>query len=107
MVNSRPAIVVYVESPSRPAAIAVPKYRPDCAAAAPRVPAAAFASGTTITIPSAATAATAPTINGRTRNGLLREEPEGTGELVVTMASLSRFRGGAPTHDSRGGRPPP
>src|SRR5512142_341923 len=40
MLNSRAAIVVYVESPSRLLAIAVPKYRPDCAAAAPSVDAA-------------------------------------------------------------------
>src|SRR3954454_19670439 len=91
MLNSRPAIVVYAESPSRPAAIAVPKYRPDCAAAAPRVPAAAFASGITLTIttPTAATAAPAPLISDRTRNDRVREEPgECTGELVATMASF-------------------
>ena len=40
MLNSRFAIVVYAESPSLPAAMAVPKYRPLCAAAAPSVVAA-------------------------------------------------------------------
>ncbi|KKK05010.1 hypothetical protein, partial [Micromonospora sp. HK10] len=50
----------YVESPSRPAAIAVPKYRPDCAAAAPSVLAAAFADGIMIATAATVTALTAP-----------------------------------------------
>src|SRR2546423_2424836 len=45
MLNSRSRIVLYVESPSLPAATAVPKYRPDWAAAAPSVVAAAWAGG--------------------------------------------------------------
>ncbi|GAA0458919.1 hypothetical protein Aca07nite_59540 [Actinoplanes capillaceus] len=53
---------------SRPAAMAVPKYRPDCAAAAPSVLAAASAFGMTITAPSAPRAATEPAISVRTRN---------------------------------------
>ncbi|CAG7612886.1 hypothetical protein SBRY_100087 [Actinacidiphila bryophytorum] len=35
MLNSRSRIAVYAEVPSFPAGTAVPKYRPDCAAAAP------------------------------------------------------------------------
>src|SRR3954469_598908 len=72
MLNSRPAIVVYVESPSRPAAIAVPKYRPDCAAAAPRVLASALAFGIIIPAPAAATAVTAPPIPAFTRHDRLK-----------------------------------
>src|SRR3954452_9689840 len=93
MLNSRPAIVVYAESPSRPAAIAVPKYRPDCAAAAPRVLAAALAAGITIITPAAATAETAPAISNRTRNDRLPVEPgEGCGELIATMASIRSYQ---------------
>ncbi|GAA3921908.1 hypothetical protein Aau02nite_33650 [Amorphoplanes auranticolor] len=78
----------YVASPSRFAAIAVPKYRPDCAAAAPRVPAAAFASGINATAPAAATTATAPAISVLARNDRLGGAPaEWTGGLVATMAS--------------------
>src|SRR5689334_16091475 len=93
MLNSRPAIVVYVESPRRPAAIAVPKYRPDCAAAAPRVPAAAFAAGITVTTPNAVTAATDPPISSRTRiDRLLWELVPGAEEFVATSASFSTPR---------------
>src|SRR3954468_2802703 len=103
MLNSRPAIVVYAESPSRPAAIAVPKYRPDWAAAAPRVPAAAFAAGITVTTPNVATAATAPPISSRTRNDRLPGEPApGTAVLVATLASFSRFH--IPAARAKGGR---
>jgi hypothetical protein len=43
MSNSRLAMVVYADSPSLPELMAVPKYRPLCSAAAPRVAAAAAA----------------------------------------------------------------
>ena len=55
---------VYVESPSLPAAMAVPKYRPDCAAAAPSVLAAAFAFGIMDTTVSGATTPAAPVEQG-------------------------------------------
>src|SRR3954462_13718024 len=47
MLNSRAAMVVSVELPTVPEPIAVPKYRPLCAAAAPNVLAAALAQGAT------------------------------------------------------------
>jgi hypothetical protein len=43
LLNSRRRMVEYVLSPNLPAATAAPKYRPDCAAAAPNVDAAACA----------------------------------------------------------------
>src|ERR1044071_7013078 len=49
MLNSRSRMVAYVESPSRPAATAVPKYRPDTAAWAPNVLAAWARFGTRVT----------------------------------------------------------
>nr|BFE70200.1 hypothetical protein GCM10020092_035010 [Actinoplanes digitatis] len=59
----------------------MPKYRPDCAAAAPRVLAAASAAGITITTPNAVMAATAPPVNSRIREDLRPDERrEGTGE---------------------------
>ncbi|WP_231605311.1 hypothetical protein, partial [Micromonospora sp. HK10] len=73
----------------RLAAMAVPKYRPDCAAAAPSVLAAAFAEGITITAPVAAMAATVPPISSRNLNERLRgESAERAGELVATVASF-------------------
>ncbi|MFG3581400.1 hypothetical protein, partial [Micromonospora chersina] len=71
----RPAIVVYVESPSRPAAIAVPKYRPDCAAAAPSVDAAAFADGIITATAATVTALTAPASTARTGDRRRRLPP--------------------------------
>ncbi|GAA3234206.1 hypothetical protein GCM10010532_071370 [Dactylosporangium siamense] len=64
--------MLYVESPSRLAATAVPKYRPDCAAAAPRVLAAALAVGIIITAPVAAAVATTAAIASLTRSVRLR-----------------------------------
>src|SRR5690349_8154789 len=72
MLNSRPAIVVYVESPSRPAAIAVPKYRPDWAAAAPNVLAAASAVGMRTTAPAAASRPVAAASTTRYRLDLFK-----------------------------------
>src|SRR3954452_12195715 len=95
MENSRPAMVVYVESPSRPAAIAVPKYRPDCAAAAPKVLAAAFAGGIITAARATATAANAAPTTTLTRNDRLRRAlPRWTGELTATMASFSKTHSG-------------
>ncbi len=69
MLNSRFAIDVYVESPSLPEAIAVPKYRPLCFAAAPSVLSAALAfDGPT----SAVARPTAPTASASTGPRILR-----------------------------------
>src|ERR1041384_368658 len=63
--NSRLRIVVYCESPSLPAATAAPKYRPDWAAAAPRVVAASAALGTSVTALVMASERTAERSKGR------------------------------------------
>ncbi|GAA4263298.1 hypothetical protein GCM10022255_106590 [Dactylosporangium darangshiense] len=78
---------MYVESPSRPAAIAVPKYRPDCAAAAPRVLAAALAAGIIVAAPATAATATAAPSASRIRNGRTRFDG-----LLVTSDLLIGLR---------------
>src|SRR4051812_46687253 len=89
MLNSRPAMVVYVESPSRPAAIAVPKYRPDCAAAAPSVLAAAFAGGIIIAAVATVTTPTTPAISALAVRDLFRRvPPRGAEGLASTLISL-------------------
>ncbi len=89
MLNSRPAIVLYVESPSRPAAMAVPKYRPDCAAAAPSVVAAAFADGIMTATAATVTTLTAPASTARTAGDRRRRyPPREMNGLIATLASL-------------------
>src|SRR4051794_21168274 len=66
MLNSRAAIEVSVEFPTAFDPMAVPKYRPLCAAAAPKVPAAAFAHGAATNAP-ASSAAPAGTATATTR----------------------------------------
>src|SRR3954453_12237706 len=67
MLNSRAAMVVYAESFNLPAAIAVPKYRPDWAAAAPNVEAASASPGTNSAAPATANTLTAPASTNRYR----------------------------------------
>src|SRR3954468_21071733 len=118
MLNSRAAIVVYAESPSRPAAIAEPKYRPDCAAAAPSVLAAASADGIITATVATATTPTTPVTSPLMMSDRLRRVPPRSAEgLVGTLASLSgqrpsRLGGttGRPCHairQRRCGRRPP
>ncbi|WP_174531014.1 hypothetical protein, partial [Micromonospora maritima] len=82
------AIVLYVESLNRPAAIAVPKYRPDCAAAAPSVLAAAFADGITTATAAVVTTPTTPASSALTAGDRRRLfPPRGTDGLIATLAS--------------------
>src|SRR5690242_1876117 len=93
MLNSRAAIVLYVELLSLLAAMAVPKYRPDCAAAAPSVLSAASADG--IITATAATVATlaAPATSALTITAFFRRiPPRWTEGLVATLASFSGER---------------
>ncbi|GLY99594.1 hypothetical protein Acsp02_68470 [Actinoplanes sp. NBRC 103695] len=88
--------MLYVESLSRFAAMAVPKYRPDWAAAAPRVLAAALAAGIANPMPAAARTTAATPSSGR----------KGKRELIATMASFLGSGPGHPLHAGRGIEPP-
>src|SRR5689334_7763343 len=89
MLNSRAAIVVYAVSPSRPPAIAGPKYRPDCAAAAPNVVAAASADGIITVTVASATTPTAPATSALTVSDRFRcVSPRWAEGMIATMASF-------------------
>ncbi|GAA1558979.1 hypothetical protein GCM10009827_095020 [Dactylosporangium maewongense] len=77
---------MYVESPSRPAATAVPKYRPDCAAAAPSVLAAASAAGIITAATATATTPTTPAVSALMADDLFRRLPA----TSVSLASGNR-----------------
>ena len=74
--NSRSRIVEYVPSPSFPAATAVPKYRPDWAAWAPRVEALTSGesgdSGAAVAVPGTTMTAAASSPNAEARRRLSR-----------------------------------
>nr|BFE59732.1 hypothetical protein GCM10020063_042580 [Dactylosporangium thailandense] len=79
---------MYVESPSRPAAIAVPKYRPDCAAAAPSVLAAALADGIITAAAPTTTTPTKPAMVARMPSDRFRRAPPRRAEgFSATLAS--------------------
>ncbi len=87
--NSRFAIVVYVESLSLPDAMAVPKYRPVCAAALPSVLSAACeVGGATSTVAEART----PTMSAAQRPPVFRRTVDGVACKRMTGPPVRKSR---------------
>src|SRR3954451_19890703 len=107
MLNSRSRIVEYVELPSLLVGTAVPKYRPDCAAAAPSelaaaawvanvaMPASVNATPAAVAVAASAILLRRPPLSDQNIRGLLlvcggRGAPTGDGRLVLRPAGRPR-----------------